>query len=55
MEEPADFLWLVQRAIAIRTAEGWTKAERERSWVDWTTRAEASIKLADAHRRIIEQ
>lgn len=33
--EAPSLLWLVCRAHAIRSAKGWTKAERDRSWSAW--------------------
>ena len=31
----SNFVWLAERAHAIRHAENWTKAERDRSWAEW--------------------
>lgn len=41
-----DLLWLAERAHAIRTAKGWTNAERDLSWADWDrSYAETMIKV----------
>ena len=41
-----DLLWLVERATAIRNADNWTMAERERSWAAWDdARAAALAKV----------
>lgn len=42
-EVSVDLRWLVERALAIRTAPGWTKAERELSWADWEIRAVSAL------------
>jgi hypothetical protein len=38
-----NLVWLVQRATAIRTAKGWSKAERDRSWDDWQDKADHAL------------
>lgn len=38
-----DLFWLAERAQAIRTAEGWSKAERERSWQEWESHYQAAM------------
>lgn len=47
IEEREELLWLVRRVQGIRHARRWSKAEKERTWADWETRAMALIAKID--------
>ncbi len=41
-----DLKWLVERAADIREAQGWSKAELDRSWQDWQINADKVLAKA---------